>query len=94
MWPPKKKSNIEKIAKAYSKGTKSVKTAVKHSGVYGQDPAMDQRAKATGITLKQGDTYSFTGTESKRVPKGKGKAMGMTYGSGDGTKYIKKKRAK
>jgi len=97
MWPPKKKSNLEKIAKAYKRNTKSVTTTAKYAGEYGQNPKMDQKAKSTGVTLKQGDTYSFTGVSTKRVPKGNEKPMGMTYGvsrGGPGTRHVKKSRAK
>ena len=95
MWPPKKKSNIEKIARAYKRNTKTVTTPVKYQGTYGQNPEMDQKAKSTGVSLKQGDTYSFTGTSSKRVPKGREKAMSMTYGVSRGTPSTKRvKRAK
>lgn len=96
MWPPKK-SNIERVAKAYKRGTKQVKQRTQFSGTFGQNPAMDARAKATGANLKPGDTYSFTGITSKRVPKGKGKPMGMTFGTDrgakPGTKKVKRKKA-
>jgi hypothetical protein len=85
------------MAKRYARSTKKVSTATKYSGTYGQNPAMDARAMSTGINLKKGDTYSFTGISSKRIPKSNGRPMGMTYGGtikGKGaTKKVKRARA-
>lgn len=94
---PPKKNNMAKMAKAYARKTKQVSKPVKYSGVVGKNPSMDAMAAKTGMTMTPGASYSFTGVQKTRVPKGKGKAMSMTYGSEKGgkgaTKKVKRARA-
>lgn len=94
---PPKKGNIDRIARAYKRSTRQVSKPVQYSGTVGKNPAMDALAAKTGMTMTPGATYSYTGVQKTRVPKGKGKAMGMTYGSqkkGKGaTKKVKRARA-
>jgi hypothetical protein len=95
MTKPKSKS-ISQVAKAYKRSTKKVAKRVSYTGTFGQNQRMDSRALATGAKLKSGDTYAFTGVAYSRIPKGKGKPMGMTYGTDrkgvPGTKKIKRAR--